>query len=136
LRRAIVDTGPLVAFLDRRERHHQWVVGQIGELEPPLLTCEAVLVEAMHLLAREPVAHAALLRLAVNGALDLAFQLAEHIESVSALMLKYADRPMSLADGCLVRMAEMHGRHAILTLDSDFTIYRKHGREPIDLIRP
>ena len=64
------------------------------------------------------------------------FRLAEHIEPVSALVLKYADRPMSLADGCLVRMAEMHGRHAILTLDSDFTIYRKHGREPIALIRP
>ena len=52
MRRAIVDTGPLVAFLDRAEKNHRWVVEQVEELEPPLLVCEPVLAEAMHLLAR------------------------------------------------------------------------------------
>ena len=52
MRAAIVDTGPLVAFLDRTERHHGWVAGRIEELDAPLLVCEPVLAEAMHLLAR------------------------------------------------------------------------------------
>jgi len=43
---------------------------------------------------------------------------------------------MSLADACIVRMAEIHDRHAVLTLDSDFSIYRKHGRLPLELIHP
>jgi predicted nucleic acid-binding protein len=54
MRAAIVDTGPLVAFLDRAERHHHWVVERIEELDPPLLVCEPVLAETMHLLARFP----------------------------------------------------------------------------------
>jgi predicted nucleic acid-binding protein len=54
MRRAIVDTGPLVAFLDRAEQHHSWVIERIDELQPPLLLCEPVLAEAMHLLARFP----------------------------------------------------------------------------------
>jgi predicted nucleic acid-binding protein len=51
---AIVDTGPLVAFLDRAEQHHRWVAEQVEGLDPPLLVCEPVLAEAMHLLARFP----------------------------------------------------------------------------------
>jgi predicted nucleic acid-binding protein len=43
---------------------------------------------------------------------------------------------MSLADVCIVRMAELHEHHAVLTLDSDFSVYRKHGREPLTLIHP
>ena len=43
---------------------------------------------------------------------------------------------MSLADACIVRMTEIYERHAVLTLDSDFTIYRKHSREPLALISP
>jgi len=46
------------------------------------------------------------------------------------------DRPMSLADACLVRMAELYDEAAVLTLDSDFTIYRKNGRQVIPLIAP
>ena len=54
MRSAIVDTGPLVAFLDRSEHHHRWVVEKIEGLDSPLLVCEPVLAEAMHLLARFP----------------------------------------------------------------------------------
>jgi predicted nucleic acid-binding protein len=43
---------------------------------------------------------------------------------------------MSLADACIVRMTEIHERHAVLTLDSDFMVYRKHGRAPLALIHP
>ena len=51
-------------------------------------------------------------------------------------MHKYRDTPMSLADACLVRMAEVHERHAVMTLDADFLVYRKNGRVPLGLIHP
>jgi predicted nucleic acid-binding protein len=123
-------------LFDRAERHHGWVAERIEELEAPLLTCEPVLAETMYLLARYPKAQDAILELVHNGALRIAFQIDEHIGALRTLLQKYADLPMSLADACLVRMAEIHDRHAVLTLDSDFFTYRKHGRASLPLIHP
>jgi predicted nucleic acid-binding protein len=133
---AIVDTGPLVAFFDRSERHHLWATARVEELDAPLLVCEAVLTEATYLLARFPNAEDALFSLLQNGALVVAFRLHEHIGVVRRLLQKYRDTPMSLADACIVRMAEIHEDHSVLTLDSDFTVYRRHGRIPITLMHP
>jgi predicted nucleic acid-binding protein len=133
---AIADTGPLVAFLDRAERHHRWVVERIDELDAPLLVCEPVLAEAMHLLARLPVAQDALLALLENGALRIALSAEEHVQELRRLLRKYRDQPMSFADACIVRMAELHEHHSVLTLDSDFLVYRKHGRVPLALVYP
>lgn len=133
---AIVDTGPLVAFFDRAEQHHRWVAERVAELEAPLLVCEPVLTEAMYLLARHSRAPDALFELLQNGALSVAFQIEEHVGALRKLLQKYRDTPMSLADACVVRMAEIHERHAVLTLDSDFSVYRKHGRVPLTLIHP
>jgi uncharacterized protein len=133
---AIVDTGPLVAFFDRAERHHRWVAERIAELEVPLLVCEPVLTETMYLLGHFARAQDALLELLQNGALSVAFRIEEHVGALGKLLQKYADTPMSLADACIIRMAEIHERHAVLTLDSDFSVYRKHGRVPLPLIHP
>src|SRR5262249_15641244 len=133
---AILDTGPLVAFFDCAERHHHWVVERIEQLEAPLLICEPVLAEAMHLLARYAKAQDAMLELLDNGALSIPFRIDEHVDALRALLRKYRDVPMSLADACIVRMAEIYERHDVLTLDSDFSIYRKHGRVPLTLIWP
>jgi uncharacterized protein len=133
---AIVDTGPLVAFFDRAERHHRWVAERIEELDGPLLVCEPVLAETMYLLASYPGAQDALFELLENGALSIAFRIEEHIAPLGRLIQKYRDTPMSLADACIVRMAEIHDRHAVLTLDSDFSVYRKHGRVSLTLIHP
>ncbi len=133
---AIVDTGPLVAFFDRAEQHHRWVAERVEELEAPLLVCEPVLAEAMYLLARYSKAQDALFELLQNGALSIAFRIEEHVGALRKLLQKYRDTPMSLADACVVRMAEIHERHAVLTLDSDFSVYRKHGRVPLTLIHP
>jgi uncharacterized protein len=133
---AIVDTGPLVAFFDRSERHHLWAAERVEELDAPMLVCEPVLTEAFYLLGRFPRAQNALFGLLQNGALVAAFRLEEHIGALHRLLRKYRDTPMSLADACVVRMAEIHEDHSVLTLDSDFTVYRKHGRLPITLMRP
>jgi len=135
-RAAIVDTGPLVAFLDRAERHHGWTVEQVRALDAPLLACEPVLAEAMFLLSRQPKAQEALFDLIANGAVRLAFQIGEHVVPLRALHRKYRDLPISLADACVVRMAELFERHQVFTLDADFSVYRKNGHEPLDLISP
>src|SRR6201984_1727947 len=133
---AIVDTGPLVAFFDRAEQNHRWVAERFEELDAPLLVCEPVLAEATYLLARYPQAQDALLEFIDNGALSVAFQIDEHIGALRKLLQKYRDMPMSLADACIVRMSEIHERHAVLTLGSDFLVYRKHGNVPLALIHP
>lgn len=133
---AIVDTGALVAAFDRAERHHRWAVDHMRKLDAPLLLCEPVLVETLYLLEEIPRAHDAIFGLLEDGALRLSFRIDEHVNELRRLMGKYRDTPMSLADACIVRMAEVHGRHAVLTLDSDFLMYRKHGRAPLTLIYP
>ncbi len=134
--RAIVDTSPLVALLDKTDNYHTWAAGEVEHLTPPMLVCEPVLSEALFLLAQTPKAQTELLLLLEKGVLRLAFHLDEHVNEVLALLRKYQDRPMSLADACLVRMAELYERYHIFTLDSDFKIYRRHGREPLNLICP
>jgi uncharacterized protein len=133
---AIVDTGPLVALFDRAERYHHWVVERFEELDPPLLVCEPVLAETMYLLGRHSQVRDPVLELVHNGALRIALRIDEHTAALRTLLRKYRDTPMSLADACVVRMAELYDRHAVLTLDSDFLIYRKHGRSPLPIITP
>jgi uncharacterized protein len=133
---AIVDTGPLVAFFDSAETHHRWIADRIEELEAPLLVCEPVLAEAMYLVGRHSRAHDQLLELLHNGALSVGLRIDEHVSALRRLLQKYRDTPMSLADACIVRMAEIYDQHAVLTLDSDFSVYRKHRRVPLTLIQP
>ena len=125
----LVDAGFVIALLSRRDRHHRWAVAQSPGLPPPWKTCDAVLSEAFHLLgSRGRPALSALLR---RGAVVLAFELADELDRVLNLMQKYADVPMSLADACLVRMSETMADPVIFTTDTDFRIYRRHGRQVI-----
>jgi uncharacterized protein len=134
--RAILDTGPLVALLDVRDRYHRWATAQWAQTAPPLLTCEAVLSEACFLVRRLPRGSSAIVELIDRGAVEVAFRLNEHIEPVRRLLAKYAEVPMSLADACLVRMAELHSNSSVLTIDRHFRIYRKHGRQVIPALMP
>jgi predicted nucleic acid-binding protein len=131
-----MDTGPLVASLNRRDRFHLWAKAQLGALEPPISTCEPVLAEACFLLRDMPGGAAAVLKLVERGVLQVAFQVAPHAKSLATLMTKYANVPMSLADACLVRMTELDDSSAIMTLDSDFLVYRRHGRQAIPALMP
>ena len=132
----LMDTGPLVASLNRRDRYHRWAKARLGELEPPISTCEPVLAEACFLLRDSPGGAAAILALVDRGVLLVDFQVTPHARAIARLMAKYADVPMSLADACLVRMTELDGRRAVMTLDGAFLVYRRHGRQVIPLITP
>jgi len=133
-RNVLIDAGFLVALLNRRDGHHEWAAAQAKHFAPPWGTCEAVLSEAFHLLGSPGTpALTALLR---RRAVVVAFGLSNELKSVLALMQKYANRPMSLADACLVRMTEMFAEPVILTTDTDFRIYRRHSRQVVPCLLP
>jgi len=135
-RRILLDTGPLVAFLNRRDRYRTWASDRLAQIEPPLDTCEAVLSEACYLLRGLSGGPAAVLALVERGLLRVTFRLADEAPAVRKLMRRYADLPMSLADACLVRLAELETESAVLTLDHHFTIYRVRGRQALPAILP
>lgn len=133
----IIDTGPIVAFFCENDRHSQWTQEQFCRLKPPFYTCEAVITEAAFLLSKiSSAAPAEFFKLLTNELIIVDFSLKEEIKVISNLMTKYHKVPMSLADACLVRMSEQHSNSLLLTLDSDFTIYRKHGRQTLGLCMP
>jgi len=136
LQKVIVDTSALVASIDQSERHHEWVVQQLEQVEPPLLTCEAVISETWFLLGRVRGAREAFLPYLEQGQVQVVFSLESELASVLTLMKRYESVPASLADAELVRMAELYPRSSVFTLDSDFQIYRKHRDIPIPLLFP
>jgi predicted nucleic acid-binding protein len=135
-RRVLLDTGPLVALLDRGDRYHRWARDQFANIEPPLLTCEAVITESWHLLRRFPKGRDAILELLSRNLVVIAFDLGAEIAAVRKLAARYASVPMSLADSCLVRMSELYSDSSVITLDSDFSVYRRHSRQVIPLLQP
>ena len=132
----LLDTGPLVAFLNRRDAHHDWARAHWQQLRPPLLTSESVLSEASFLLQEFGGNPDAILDLLEREVIHVSFDLEHHVTAVRKLMRKYRSTPMSLADACLVRMSELGSEPAVFTLDGDFNVYRRHGRQVIPLIGP
>ena len=104
----LVDTGPIVAFLNRRDRHHAWAVETFATVRPPLLTCEAVLSEAAYLLRRLDGGPEKTIELLMRGVVAAPFRLEAEAPVVKKLLARYGDVPMDLADACLVRLTELH----------------------------
>ena len=134
--RIVVDTGPLVAYFNRRDRWHRWAADQMAALNPPLVTCEPVLAEACFLIQRAGGKPADLIRKIAQRSLTIGMDLEEDASAIESLMQRYADTPMSLADACLVRLTERFSDCRLFTLDSDFEHYRRNGRQVIPLLRP
>ena len=132
----LLDTGPLVTFLAAGLKHHAWVCEQWKRLHPPLLTCEPVLTEAAFLLKREGRGVDPLFELLERGVLRVGLEIEDQLADLRTLMSRYRDRPMSLADACLVRLAELHPGGVVFTLDGDFRIYRRHGNKVIPVLMP
>jgi predicted nucleic acid-binding protein len=117
--KGIADTGFLVAFANRNDQHHEWAVSVAERVTAPLLTCEAVLAEAVFHL-QDPALVLAMLQ---EGLITLAFDCRGHVAHLAELAERYADRHPDLADLCLIRMSELHPRHSVITVDrADFRI--------------
>jgi uncharacterized protein len=131
----ILDTGPLVAYLYTRDAYHAWAIEAFSGLDAPAITCEPVLTEACFLAERNGQPVTRVMDYAVASEIRVGLQLEREMEAIRALMRRYENVPMSLADACLVRLAEMTGL-PICTLDRDFAIYRANRRRALTLIMP
>lgn len=132
----LVDTGPLVALLNRRDRYNAWISEVLNTIEPPVFTCDAVLSEACFLLQRVEGGADAILGLVAQGIVTSDFRVMTEVKALRTLMERFANVPMSLADACLVRMTELKADSVVVTLDRDFTIYRRNRRQAVPTISP
>src|SRR5690606_28443515 len=130
----LVDTGPIVALLDRRERFHEQCVEALLGTNEPLITCETVIAEACFLLRRLKGASRDLLFDVQAGRYQIDYRLAERGWQLGKLLDRYANVPMDLADACLVDLANRHKTGRIFTLDADFRIYRWGKSQAFDLL--
>ncbi|HEX3905537.1 MAG TPA: PIN domain-containing protein [Polyangia bacterium] len=130
----LVDTGFIVALLDRSEESHQRCKETLRSVSGALATCEAVIAEACYLLRRQPGAAEAILENVERGVFVIPFRLDESSSTVRLLMKRYARVPMDFADACLVSMAETFSTGRILTLDSDFEVYRWRRTRPFEIL--
>lgn len=105
-------------------------------MKPPLLTCESVISEACYLLRHYHKGPTNILELINRDLIVINFDLNTEYDSVKNIISKYDNLPISLANACLVRMAEKINSGKIFTLDSDFQIYRKNKNEVIPTITP
>lgn len=134
--RIVVDTGILVAAFDQRDPWSAWTGTALKDIQSPLLTCEPVLAETWFLLRHLPLAWTKIEKWMDLGFLQVAFDLNSHRSEVFALMKKYTDLPMSLADACLVTMIEQRIGDRVFTLDEHFRIYRHSGRRVVPVLMP
>jgi uncharacterized protein len=132
----LLDTGPLVAWLCRGDRWHRWAADTFATIAPPFVTCEPVLTEACFLYAREGGDPGRLLAAVEAGHIRIGLAIEQEAAAIAALLAKYSDAPMSLADACVVRLSEVLRDSRVLTLDRHFTRYRRFGRSVIPLICP
>jgi predicted nucleic acid-binding protein len=131
--KAIADTGFIVAFGNRDDRHHHWALELAKTITEPLLTCEAVLAEAAFHLGST----AYVLALVQDELLRVAFDCTRNLEPLLILARRYADRRPDLADLCLIRMSELYPHHVVITVDEkDFRISRRNKREIIPILSP
>ena len=129
----LMDTGPLVAALNAKDRWHGWAQEQLDRLPRPFATCEAVLSEAAYLTRGDARRRLFALFDEEHG---LILPLSDEVKRLTALARKYEHVPMDIADACLVRLSEKHLRLPVVTLDSDFRIYRRNRAQKIPLIAP
>jgi predicted nucleic acid-binding protein len=134
--KVILDTGPLIAYLNRRDHLHEWASEQFNRFSPPILSCEPVLTEACYLLRDLPDALQKVMVFVRQGLIEIPFRVQEEVDRVAVLMKRYSDLPMSLADACLVRLSEQYADCSVLTADRHFGVYRRNGRQVIPTILP
>jgi predicted nucleic acid-binding protein len=132
----LIDTGAIVALLDRSERHHAACVETLERLTSPLVTCEAVIAESCYLMRRLPGAAEAVLENVAKRVFRIPLELAAAAPQVQRILRKYREQEIDLADACLIHLADEVRSGDILTLDSDFEVYRWGANRPFQRLLP
>ena len=135
--KGLIDTGALLAILDRDDRWHRPCVDAFAKTRLPLGTTTAVLTELFHLLGDAPRDVNAAFRLLRSGAIRILPVGDGDLPAIESLMERYHDRPMDFADATLVHAAEQADLSTILTIDhSDFETYRIGPRKRFSISPP
>lgn len=134
MRAVLLDTGVIVALLDRSARQHERCRSALRGLSGPLLTCEPVIAEACCLLRGVAGAPEMVLENVEKKVFQIPFRLEESAAAARSLMKRYARVPMDLADACLVALADAVGTGRVLTLDGDFRVYRWRRTRPFEIL--
>jgi uncharacterized protein len=132
----LLDTGVIVALLDRSEHYHDKCCAAVQDSHRPLATCEAVIAEACYLLRNVGGAAEAVIQNVERGIFQIPFSLTRSASAAGRAVRKYRDRPIDVADACLICLAEEMNSGDILTLDKDFRFYRWGRRRPFELLIP
>ena len=135
--RALVDTGALVALVNRSDRFHAAAASWFASVRGGLLTTEAVITETAYVLAASPTHQRAALEWVqrARGAEMLAVEAVADHAAIAAILKRYADLPCDYADATLIALAEKTGVAAIATIDQrDFSVYRIKGRRRFRLL--
>jgi predicted nucleic acid-binding protein len=127
----LADTGPIVAILSESDEHHEACVKQLERIRGPILTCWPVITEAVWLLRVYPAAITRLLSSLNGGSFELVPLNAADLSGISAILTKYRDLGIQLADASLVHLANREGVETVFTLDRrDFSVLRRaHGKK-------
>lgn len=129
----IADTGFLVAFANRNDRHHDWAVEIASGIDRALLTCDAVLAETAFHLGNVSL----VIAMVQEGLVLPQLTISDHLPRLAELAKRYSDRKPDLADLCLIRLSELNPSLAVITTDvRDFRVYRRGRREVIPLLHP
>ena len=131
MKNILLDTGPLVALMNRRDKHHARILAFTRSFGGIYLTTWPVITEAMYLLRHSHTAQLNVLEWVRRGGLEMVPIDASDVDRLMELMQKYRDLPMDLADGSLVVAAERLGIREILSIDSDYDVYRMLKKEPL-----
>ena len=132
----LTDTGLLVALIDKGDDYHEACQAQLPGLSPPLVAPWPCFTEAMHLLNRADghFAQQGLWELVTDNTLIIHASSLEEQARMRELMVKYSNVPMDLADAALVAAAEVLGAQRILSIDSDFYVYRLAGGTALEVV--
>jgi predicted nucleic acid-binding protein len=133
----LIDTGPLVALIDSAQSELQKkCLSAVRGLSGSLITTLPCFTEAMYLLGEMSGwrGQSSLWRYVENEEIVFHIPIGDEFTRQRELMEQYNDTPMDFADASLVSLAELRGARRILTLDSDFYIYRIHGRESFEVV--
>ena len=132
----LLDTGALVSLLDRSQKGHPACARFFADWDRPVVSTEAVLTEATHLLGGVRGGRQACLDFFLSGAALLVPATKASLRRARELVGQYADLPMDHADATLVVLAEELGTNLVFTTDRrDFGVYRIKGRRRFE-VRP
>ena len=134
LNTVLIDTGPLIALFDRDDKYHTSIVEFIKNTNYRFISTTAVLTETMYMLDFNTAVQLNFLEWIMKEGVIIHEIKQSNIKRIIDLTKKYSDRPMDFADATLVIAAEERGIRQIISIDSDFDIYRLYNKMKIENI--